>query len=185
MLRKALQSGRYRGIGEVHLFDGQVTGPVVQFVVEQAVARDMILLMHSDVEAIKQLYRLNPDLRILWAHAGITAQPLVIDNMMYKYPTLLAELSHRTDMLWDKKLKPKWRKLLLRYPGRFMVGTGTYNNSFWYEYRYTIGRIRKWLRELPPDVAEDIGHRNAVRLFARKENYSLGRGEIYQVTEAR
>ena len=168
-LRKELDSNRYRGIGEVHLLDGQVTGPVVRFVAQQAVRRNMVLLTHSDLAAVRQLFRMEADLRILWAHAGMTAQPLQVDGMLYRYPNLFVELSHRTDLFRDGRLKPEWRKLFLRYPDRFMIGTGTYNNSYWYEYRYTVGRIRKWLRELPKDVAHAIAHRNAARLFLQQD----------------
>lgn len=167
-LRTELDSGRYRGIGEIHLLDGQVAGPVVQFVVQQAVERRMVLLAHSDITAIRQLFRLDNRLRIIWAHAGMTTQPLQIDGMLYQYPGLFVELSHRTDLFRDGRLKPEWQELFLRYPDRFMVGTGTYNNSYWYEYRYTIRRIRKWLQELPADVAAKIGHKNALRLFLRE-----------------
>jgi len=167
-LQGQLRDQRYRGVGELHLVDGQVTGPVVDFIVRESVARNMVLLAHSDVVSIKALYRLNPDLRIIWAHAGMTTTPLVIDSMFYKYPRLMAELSHRGDMTRDGELKPEWRRLLLAHAKRFMVGTGTYNNGFWYEYPYTIGRIREWLQQLPREVAEDIGYRNALRIFNGK-----------------
>lgn len=166
-LRKHLASGRFRGIGEVHIRDGQVRGPVVEYLFNEAVKRDMVLLTHSDVNALRQIYRMKPQLRIIWAHAGMTAKTYTIEGMLIKHPNLYVEMSHRTDILKDGTLKPEWRKLFLRYPKRFMVGSGTYNNSYWYEYRYMIGRIRKWLNQLPPEVAEEIGYRNAKRLYSR------------------
>lgn len=166
LMRNELSSHSWRGIGELHLLDGQVKGPVVRFVVEEAARRNLVVLAHSDVEGLKQLFALEPRLRILWAHAGMTATPIAIDGMLYRYRNLWVELSHRTDMVDNGEPKPEWRDLLLRYPGRFMVGSGTYDNSYWYEYRYIMAGIREWLRELPPEVAEDIAYRNAERLFS-------------------
>lgn len=167
-MQKELDSDRYYGIGEIHLRDGQVSGPVVKFVFDQAVKRDMVLLTHSDINALKQIYLFNSKMTIIWAHAGMTAKYYTVEGMLLKHPDLHVELSHRTDIAENGKLKPEWRKLFMRYSKRFMVGTGTYNNGYWYEYRYTIGRIRKILNQLPPDVAEDIGYRNAMRLFSSK-----------------
>jgi hypothetical protein len=166
-MRNELDSHSWRGIGELHLLDGQIKGPVVQFVVDEAVRRNLVVLAHSDVAGLKQLFRLKPELRVLWAHAGMTAPPLVIDGMLYQYRNLWVELSHRTDIAHDGEMKPEWRELFLRYPDRFMIGSGTYNNGYWYEYRYIIARTRNWLRTLPPEVAEDIAYRNAERLFSQ------------------
>jgi hypothetical protein len=63
------------------------------------------------------------------------------------------------------KLAPQWRELMLLYPDRFLLGTGTYNNEYWYQFRYTLNRYRKWLNKLPPDVAAMIAYRNGLVLF--------------------
>lgn len=164
-VENSLAQRRYRGIGEFHLLDGQVDTPVVRELLLLAKQHDLILMAHSDTQAIKQLYAMQPDLKIIWAHAGMIATPFIIQNMMYQYPTLWAEISHRIDIARDGELAPAWRELFLRYPERFMIGTGTYNNEYWYQFRYTIHHIRQWLRQLPPDVAELIAYKNAMHLL--------------------
>ncbi len=165
-IENALAQKPYRGIGEFHFLDGQVDTPVVRKLLALAKQYDLVLMVHSDTQAIKQLYAMEPDLRIIWAHAGMNTTPFIIQNMLYQYPSLWAEVSHRTDIAPDNQLDARWRDLFLRYPERFMVGSGTYNNEYWYQYRYFIANIRKWLHQLPPDVASLIAYRNAMRLLA-------------------
>lgn len=165
-LRKGLDSGRYRGIGEIHVRDGQADGRVARYVFDEAVKRNLYVLIHANTDTLQEVFRLHPGLKIIWAHAGMNAQSYVVDGMMYQHPELIVEMSHRTDLTADGELKAEWKKLFLRYPKRFLVGSGTYNNQIWYEYRYIILRTRKWLNQLPRNIAEDIGYRNAQRIFS-------------------
>jgi len=165
-LRKGLDSGRYRGIGELHVRDGQTDGRVARYIFEEAIRRNLYVLIHANTETLEEIIRLHPDLKIIWAHAGMNAKSYTVEGMMYQHPDLVVEMSHRTDLTNDGKLKPDWKKLFLRYPKRFLVGSGTYNNQIWYEYRYIILRTRKWLNQLPRDIAEDIGFLNARRIFS-------------------
>lgn len=164
-IKNILGQNQYRGIGEFHLLDGQVDTPVVRQLLSLAKQHDLVLLAHSDTPAIEQMYKINPGIKVIWAHAGMRTTPQMVENMLFKYPSLWAELSHRSDISPDNQLDPRWRKLFLRYPERFMVGTGTYNNEYWYQFRYIIINIRKWLHQLPPDVAELIAYKNAMRVL--------------------
>ena len=155
----------YRGIGEFFLFDGQLNTPVVRHMVALATERNLVLHARSDPNAIRQLFELGPSLRILWAHAGMYTSPDVIDSLLYQYPNLWVEISHRVDVAPKGRLDPEWRKLMLRYPDRFLLGSGTYNSQYWYRFREYHGRYRGWLKELPLAVAEQIAFRNGLRLF--------------------
>jgi hypothetical protein len=155
----------YAGIGEIHLPEGDLDRPAVRRLLAIAADRDICLSVHSGVEGIHRLFAMAPAARVLWSHAGMTATPGVIAEMLARYPTLAAELSHRTDIAPDGNLDPAWRELFLEYPTRFMVGSGTYTNEFWYQFRYILGRYRDWLEELPPGVAERIAYRNAQELL--------------------
>lgn len=155
----------YRGIGEFFLFDGQVDTPVVKHVVALATERKLVLHARSDPNAIRQLFELGPSLRILWAHAGMHSRPEVIDSLLYRYPNLWVELSHRVDVAPDGKLDPAWRKLFTRYSDRFLLGSGTYTSQYWYRFREYHARYRDWLKELPPYIRKNIAYRNGLRLF--------------------
>src|SRR5437763_238530 len=62
-------------------------------------------------------------------------------------------------------LDPDWRKVFLRYPDRFMVGTDTWVTSRWEVVRDYMRDVQVWLGQLPPDVAEQIAFKNGDRLF--------------------
>lgn len=164
-MRREINRGPYRGIGEFFLFDGQVNTPVVQGMVELATQHDLILHARSDPLAISQLFRMHRGLRILWAHAGMFTPADTVSRMLDRYPRLWVEISQRGDIAPGGKLDPKWRKVILRHPDRVLLGSGTYTNKYWYQFRYYMGRYREWLKTLPPQVAEQIAYRNGLRLF--------------------
>jgi len=164
-MEREIRNWNYKGIGEFHLYDGQVDTPVIRGMVRLAMEYDMVLHAHSDPGAIEQLFALNPKIKILWAHAGMFTKPETVGRLLARYPTLWAELSHRLDVAPKGQVDPGWQTLLVSYPDRFMIGTGTYSNEFWYQFRYILKHHRSWLNQLPPDVSEKIRYRNAARLF--------------------
>ena len=164
-MEQALKSGDYRGIGEFRLFDGQVDTPVVRRMVELAAEHQLILHARTDPQAIRQLFALDPGLRILWAHAGMFTQPETISYLLDDFPNLWVEISQRGDIAPNGSLKEDWRKLMLRHHDRFLLGSGTYRSNYWYQFRYYMSRYRDWLKELPPEIAEGIAFRNGLDLF--------------------
>ncbi len=165
-IEERLKRGIYKGIGEFHLFGGQTNTPVIRRIVELAAEKNLFLHAHSDEAAVEELFALNPKAKILWAHAGMTSGPEAIGRLLDRYPTTLwAELAIRTDMAPGGKLDPSWRALLLRHPDRIMVGTDTWVTSRWAELPGHLADTRRWLQQLPPEVAEKIGSKNAEGLF--------------------
>jgi hypothetical protein len=164
-IEQEIRNRPYRGIGEFFLYDGQVNTPVVRRMVSLAVERNLVLHARSDPIALGQLFKLGPQVRILWAHAGVFTQPETINKVLNKHHKLWIEISHRGDIAPRGKLDPRWRELILRHPDRFILGSGTYNVEYWYQFRTFLSRYRRWLKELPPDVAEKIAFRNGLALF--------------------
>jgi hypothetical protein len=162
-----LDRGIYRGIGEFHLYEGRVDVPAVRRLVALAVERRLVLSVHGEAEVIQKLLTFDPGMRVLWAHAGMRTHPRLVGEMLELHPNLWAELSHRADIAPDGKIAPEWRDLFERYPDRFMLGSGTYNNEIWFRYGLTMAQAREWLRQLSPPLAERIAHQNARDLFAR------------------
>lgn len=164
-VEERLKRGIYKGIGEFHLFGGQTNTPQIKRIAELAVERNIILHAHSDEAAVEELFALNPKVKILWAHAGMSSSPEAIGKLLDRYPNLWAELAIRTDMASGGKLDPAWRALFLRHPDRIMVGTDTWVTSRWDALPGYLEEMRVWLRQLPREVAEKIAFRNAERLF--------------------
>jgi hypothetical protein len=78
----------------------------------------------------------------------------------------MGELSYRPGLTCEgEKLCPEWRALLLKHPTRFMIGSDTWINQRWLEYDGLMRGYRRWLGDLPPDVARRIAWGNGAQLF--------------------
>ena len=167
-LEERLRSGIYRGIGEFHLSAADAGSPVVRQVAELAAARGLALHVHGDARTVERLFAIAPGVRVLWAHAGMTDPPEIVGQMLERSPNLWVELSYRLDEVAPGgRLDPAWRALLLRHPDRFMYGSDTWTPSRWPEVPRIAESARKWLDQLPPEVAEGIAWRNAEALFGK------------------
>lgn len=164
-LEARFRKGVHQGIGELHLGAAQVAHPVVRAVVAMAIREDVFLHVHGDARTVEELVRSEPRLKILWAHAGLSATADTVGRLVDRYPTLWVELAIRTDVAPGGALDPSWRALFLRRPDRFLAGTDTYVAERWELQPEILGEVRGWLRQLPSEVAERIAHGNGEALF--------------------
>ncbi len=168
------QAGAYKGIGEFHLYDSaNANGPVAKKLMQFAAKNKLAVLAHVDDVAIDLLMAHipnAPDARLIWAHTGIGGAPVSrVDALFAKYPQLIGELSYRPGLICEGgKLCAEWRTLLLKYPGRFMIGSDTWVNQRWTQYDELMKGYRTWLGDLPPDAARKIAWDNAANLFGVK-----------------
>ena len=165
-LEARLQRRVHKGIGEFHLHGDEAKTPVVKRLTELAAREGLILHAHSDEAAVVELFRLEPRLRIIWAHAGMSSRPREIGALMDRYSTLWADLAIRNgDVAPGGVLDPEWRAVLIRHADRFLIGTDTWTTSRWDALPGSIAEVRHYLGQLPADVAEKIAFKNAERLF--------------------
>lgn len=164
-IERELPRRAYRGIGELWLFDGQVDSKNVHRLLELATERNLVLHVRSDRAALNRIFELAPSIRVLWAHAGMFTQPETIASLLARHSNLKVEISHRGDIAPGGVLAAEWRDLILNYPDRFLLGSGTYNDEYWYQFRYMHGAYRNWLKQLPGDVRYLIGFGNGLELF--------------------
>lgn len=160
-----LKRGIYRGIGEFHIFGRDADAPFVARIARLAKDRDLWLHAHADEDAIERILRHAPGVKVIWAHTGMSASLDRVEAMFARYPTLVGELSYRADLEQDGTLNPRWKKLLLRFPERFVVGTDTWITPRWNEVGELAVFYRRMLVALPPDVAERIAYRNGLAMF--------------------
>lgn len=163
-LEGRLRRYTYVALGEFHLYGADADLPVPRRMVELAKQYGLILHAHSDIEAIERLFKQHPDARILWAHAGFT-DPARVREMLRKHKNLWTDLAFRTDHAPGGKLDPAWREAFLEFPDRFMVGTDTYIAERWHFVQEHATLSRRWLAELPGNVAENIAWRNGEALL--------------------
>lgn len=174
-LEGRLAQGAYKGIGEFHLFnESAASTPVVRRVVELAVARDIYVHVHSGVGPVRVLLSMDPRLKVLWAHAGMSEPPEVVAEILGRHARVVTEVSFRAGQIGgDGGLSPEWQTLFLRYTDRIMIGSDTYVTSRWDDYGRLIEEHRRWLGHLPRGIAEQIAFRNAMRLFGACEGLQL------------
>ena len=158
----------YKGIGEFHLSAADTDKPVVKRLAELAAKQQLFLHAHVDEVAVERLLTLYPEVHILWAHAGMSSPVKEVGRLLDRYPKLWVELALRFDVAPGGNLDPEWRALFLRHPDRFMVGTDTWTTSRWDSLVEEARATRRWLGQLPRNVADQIAYRNGERLFGRR-----------------
>jgi hypothetical protein len=161
-------AGPYRGIGEFHLYDSaNANGPVAKKLMQFAQDKQLAVLAHVDDVAIDLLMAHAPNARLMWAHTGIGGATVQrVQALLAKYPQLMGELSYRPGLTCgDGTLCPEWRALILKHPDRFLIGSDTWVNQRWQYYDELMRGYRRWLGDLPPEVARRIAWDNGARLF--------------------
>ena len=165
----------FKGIGEFHLYDSSnANGAVAKKLMMFADEKGLAVLAHVDDAAIDLLMASTPskgkNVKLIWAHTGIGGAPVArIDALLARYPLLMGELSYRPGLTCEgEKLCPEWRALLLKYPGRFMIGSDTWVNQRWQYYDELMKGYRMWLGDLPPEVARRLAWGNGAALFGLK-----------------
>jgi hypothetical protein len=172
---KGTATGPYRGIGEFHLYESaNAKGAIAQKLMAFAEEKQLVILAHVDDAAIDLLMAATPSkgqkLKLIWAHTGIGgASSQRVDQLMARYPQLHGELSYRPGLTCDGgKLCPEWRALMQKYPTRFLLGSDTWVNGRWESYDSIMQDYRRWLGDLPAELANRIGWGNGAALFGVK-----------------
>lgn len=170
-LEGRLEKYPHEGIGEFHIHRLDTSDEALfRKIIVLAKQRDIHLHVHSGPEPVRWLYELDPDVKIIWAHAGLSTPAAEVYALMSEFPGLFADTSLRE---WDiagngASLDPAWEKIIFDFQDRLMIGSDTWVNSQWDNYSEIMTSNRAWLAQLPREVAEKIAYRNAERLFGRE-----------------
>ena len=188
LAREGLQTGKYSGIGELHLWSGlppRQDNEILLALFQLAQQYDVPFLLHtesSDARYIIPICKQHNEVRILWAHAGGILKPHDVEYAMQQCPNLWIELSARDPWRYNTlvndqgKLPEDWRKLIIKHPDRFMTGSdpvwGVTKTQRWDEpdegwdhLHNLIEFHRNWIAELPSDVEEKVRLTNALNFF--------------------
>ncbi len=159
----------HRAFGEVILnFPENLATPQMSQYFKLAKEQKLVMHLHTGADVIDALLIKRPELKVLWAHAGFNEPPEMVARMLDKYPNLSAELSYRAqDIMGASDVQPAWKKLLIRHADRFTIGSDTWENGRWRNYKYLIDQHREWLGKLPEKVARKIAYDNAQSLFRK------------------
>ncbi|WP_025898222.1 amidohydrolase family protein [Sneathiella glossodoripedis] len=163
MLERRLEKYKYAGIGEFHVFGDDTNLPVMRKVIQLAHDYGIFLHAHSDSKAVENIFKIQPQARVLWAHSGFE-QPTEIRRMLSTYENLMADLAFRNEHAVNGEIDPQWQALFMEFPDRITVGTDTYTPERWFYVEDHANWSREWLMTLPDQVRENIAYRNAERL---------------------
>lgn len=165
--KKRLEMPIYQGLGEFHIHNPlDADSPVIKMTVQLAVQRDLYIHVHSNHQAVEQIFAYEPQVKILWAHAGMSDPPAVVSEMFDRFENLWVDISIREyEIAPNGRLDPEWEKLFLKYSDRITIGSDTWVNGQWDNYEDIMAFDRNWLAQLPPEVAVKIANGNAKRLF--------------------
>lgn len=205
-LRRALElnPGFWQGIGEVFTRHDDVTALIhgdtpranseaMMKVYKLAAEFDLPVLVHSNVtskrerkplylEELEEALQKNPDVKLIWAHAGTSKElhrhqdeldflrPL-LKRLLGEYDNLTIDLSWTLlePYLLDEQGKPRpaWLALLEEYPTRFVLGSdvvGRFGNL-----AKTMHSFEPVLQALPKSVARAIAEDNFLALLPKPE----------------
>jgi predicted TIM-barrel fold metal-dependent hydrolase len=190
-VREALASGRYKGIGELHLIGGFAVrwerSDVLKALLALAAEHDVPVLVHTEfsrAEPTLSICRANPNNRLVLAHAGAALPPAEVERVLTACPNVWMDLSARDPWRFlrfpiagaDGRLLPDWEALVLRWPERFMIGSDAVwpverldawdqADTGWERIGEFLGFHRGWASFLPPEVARKVLFENAVTVF--------------------
>jgi hypothetical protein len=167
MLDAGSPAGPFRGLGEFHLYDSaNADGPTAVALMKLARERGLTVLAHVDDVAVDKLLGHAPGTSLIWAHTGISGEPLGrVQALLQKHPGLRGELSYRPGLTQEGRLADDWRALLTRHADRFLIGSDTWVTQRWQHYEGLFADYRAWLGQLPVEVAQRIAWGNAAALF--------------------
>jgi predicted TIM-barrel fold metal-dependent hydrolase len=194
-VRKGIQEGPYRGIGELHLIGGFALrwqeSEVLKGLLAVAGAYDVPVLLHmefSRADPTVALCRGNPGNRLILAHAGAPLSVAEVGRILETCPNVWIDLSARDPGRYVRNpiagdagpLLPEWEALVLAYPRRFVIGSDAVwpvehldawdrADTGWEHLGEFLDFHRRWASHLPAEVAARVLRDNARELFLPDE----------------
>lgn len=189
-VRKALASGKYRGVGEIHISDGigpRMDSEIFNQVLQIAAQFDAPVNLHTNASSFEYMRRIcarHSKTRFIWAHAG-GLQAEAVGKLLSQCNNVWVEFSARDHLKSvggvpvaddNGNLQKGWLALMQRYPDRFMIGSDPIwpvseidswhtADTGWNTVDEVYAYHRRWLKTLPAGLAEKVRYRNAVDLF--------------------
>ena len=187
---QGLKNGQYYGIGEVHFMNGfqpKTDNTIFLQLIKLAEKYDVPMLIHIDSGNEKTFQKLcltNPDIRMIFAHAGGNLRPSHIEKILLSCENVWIDFAARDPWRYggiseeDHTLLPEWKKLVLKYPDRFITGTDPVwkvtrwstwdtDDEGWTHYQELYDYHWAWLNDLPEDVRKKIAWENTQTLLKR------------------
>ncbi|MCK4742274.1 MAG: amidohydrolase family protein [Sulfuriflexus sp.] len=189
-VRKALASGIYKGVGEIHISDG--IGPRMDNVnfnriLQIAAEFDAPVNLHTNSSSPRYMQRIcskHNKTRFIWAHAG-GLQADGVGELLSQCDNVWVEFSARDHLKSvggipvadnEGNLAKGWLALMQRYPDKFMIGSDPIwpiteidswhtDDTGWQTVDEVYAFHRRWLNTLPRELGDKLRYQNAAKLF--------------------
>ena len=133
-------------------------------------------VLQENIVSFERLLAYNRGARIVWAHAGwgLTGHLTValIQRLLEGHSNLYMQIrisktcSSRIRPLDEKgQIRPEWVNLLRSFPDRFIIGSDAKYGGSVRSIRLSLEGPRRFLDQLPPDLARRVGYENARRVY--------------------
>jgi predicted TIM-barrel fold metal-dependent hydrolase len=146
---------------------------------------ERLLMFPNNPKSVKQnipqfekLLMHNRNAKIIWDHVGwdntenVTTE--LLDRLLGVHPNLYMSIRVVSRNIPSRPLdvqgiiKSNWVMLINKYPDRFMIGSDEFilpTEGGDHDSTGSLDTALGFLQQLPPDVAEKIGYRNAEKIF--------------------
>jgi len=191
-VREALASGKYKGVGEIHISDGigpRMDNNVFNSILEIAAEFDVPVNIHtnsSNPRYMRRICQKHSKTRFIWAHAG-GLQAEAVGQLLSQCNNVWVEFSARDHLKSvggipvadnDGNLAKGWLPLMQRYPNKFMIGSDPIwpikeidswhtDDTGWHKIDEVYTFHRRWLNRLPADLANKLRYQNALKVLKR------------------
>jgi predicted TIM-barrel fold metal-dependent hydrolase len=187
---RALQSGLYRGLGEIYAYHSDrpthlaPDSPAIRGLLELTTRYGVPISIHCTADGRPEMERAlksHPKATVIWAHTGSFLSPAAMTDLLKAHPNLYFELAIKNKRLRIDKypilsgmtLREDWRQLFESYPDRFLLGfdfpgTGPNHGTPLETAADSAEFFRTVLMQLNPSTARKIAHQNARALLAER-----------------
>jgi hypothetical protein len=152
-----------------------VNAPTVKRLADLAARHTLFFWSHIDDTTVEGMLKTYPNTRMLWAHAGMSANAQRVGELLGRYPMLWIELALRSDVASGGTLDPEWQKVFLRHPDRFLIGTDTWVTSRWESVVSASEAVQRWLSRFRARRPSRSRGRTSTGCFRRPEPAPCGR----------
>jgi predicted TIM-barrel fold metal-dependent hydrolase len=198
-LARLLESGEYRGIGEISVAhfpssgfaetDFDPAGTLMEGIMALARRHRVPVLLHAEItrlDALERLLARHREVTLIWAHGGYT--PLFLaERLLRRHPNLIYELSARSwprhprspdyTLLRDgKAVWPEWLALIEALPQRFIIGTDASQRSRASD-QMKFESVQNLLAQLSPATRERVAQANLLALLGLAPEAGCGAAE--------
>jgi len=189
-VRNALASGKYKGVGEIHISDGigpRMDNKNFNSILQIAAEFNAPVNLHTNSSSpryMRRICRKHAKTRFIWAHAG-GLQAEGVAEVLSQCNNVWVEFSARDHLKSvsgipvadiNGNLAKGWLALFKRHPDKFMIGSDPIwpiteidswhsNDTGWQTVDEVYAYHRRWLNTLPAELGNKLRYQNAVKLF--------------------